>query len=210
MLSTVVVEVGTSANKGDSNGLAYSQLSKSGYRHRYDSVNPRKSYISKKENEKMKHDGQKVINDEVNTDKNVPFPKLLPRWYALQLSEEKLCYPHLSKKWVKKRSFYKSQQGQNISPNCNADQTDIPFNHEIPCSHKDDKTLQQTVEKNTNSQIPYQGISKQWYRRRGALSLKNRSRNRQVISGGSLQENLKAIIGTNINLAARTKKTRGE
>ena len=127
---------------------------------------------NQKENEKMKHDGQKVINDELNTDKNVPFPKLSPRWYALQLSKEKLCYPHLSKKWFEKQSFYKPQHGRNIFPNCNADQTDIPFNHEIPCSHKDDNTLRQTVEKNTNSQIPYQGISKQWYRTKVHFRLK--------------------------------------
>ena len=120
-----------------------------------------KSYVNKTESEKMEHDEKKEINDELNMNKKIPFPKLSPSWYALQLSKEKLCYPRLSKKWFEKQSFDKPQHDPSISPNCNADQPDIPLNSEIPCSHKDDKTLRKTVEENTNSQIPYKGISKQ-------------------------------------------------
>ena len=70
---------------------------------------------------------------------------------------------------------------------------------------KTTEECERTVE--VNDIVPYQFLSKKWYKRKGALSLKNISRNKQINNvDGSLNQSCQKLEDKNKKLVAGTKR----
>ena len=157
---------------------------------------------NKRKSEPNTDDGQKRRKNEIYLDKPISFPSLSRKWYALQASEKKICLPHLSRKWFEKQ-YALSGQKESGSVLPNSDQSSCTT---FGCSRADKKPVQQTVENDVNGQIPYKFLSRKWYKRRGTLMLKNRSRSKLLKAEGNLEQNIQTLKEKNKNLVAGTKR----
>lgn len=129
-----------------------------------------------------------------------PLPHLIYECDALESAKEKVCFPQLSRNWFHRQNLpVGHEQMPDEVPK--ADQS-----YGCPFSPSNTTGSKQANVKDRVNNVPFTNLSKKWYRRRGALSLKNCSRTKQLVTSGTIDNNIQLLKDINKNLVTGARK----